>query len=393
MSLISNSGHDENNRYHGGKAGDQTGTEWYLRTWYNRPWNCVCRHPNANVRATIADLGVKAARNNKIGYDQWERTTYWNQLQKAGYDPSKITVACEADCSAGVMANIKATGYILGITALKNVPITSTYYMRNILRNAGFQILTDSKYLTSADYLLPGDILLNDNAHTATNIEKGKYATESSGTASTGSSTSYNPEAKGYLTKGDVGSAVRTMQTMLIACGYSCGSSGVDGSFGNATLTAVKAFQRANGLAVDGFYGSKTKAALTAKYNVRKGTSSSSSGKISVDGSWGKATTIRLQAKLGTSKDGIISGQPVSNKKYLSGVSATSWEFKSGKCSGSNAIRALQRLIGTSADGYFGKGSVTALQKYLKARGYYTGSIDGSCGSGTVRALQNWLNS
>lgn len=91
-------------------------------------------------------------------------------------------------------------------------------------------------------------------------------------------------------------------------------------------------------------------------------------------------------------KDGIISGQPVSNRKYLSGVSTTSWEFKSGKCSGSNAIRALQRLIGASADGYFGKASVTALQKYLKARGYYTGSIDGSCGSGTVRALQNWLN-
>lgn len=26
--MISNCGHDENNRYSGGKAGDQTGTEW-----------------------------------------------------------------------------------------------------------------------------------------------------------------------------------------------------------------------------------------------------------------------------------------------------------------------------------------------------------------------------
>ena len=33
MSLISNSGHDENGRYSGGRAGDQTGTEWALIPW------------------------------------------------------------------------------------------------------------------------------------------------------------------------------------------------------------------------------------------------------------------------------------------------------------------------------------------------------------------------
>ena len=32
--MISSCGHDENNKYKGGKAGDQTGTEYYLRTWY-----------------------------------------------------------------------------------------------------------------------------------------------------------------------------------------------------------------------------------------------------------------------------------------------------------------------------------------------------------------------
>lgn len=45
--MISNCGHDENNRYRGGKAGDQTGTEWRVINWYNRPWKCVLRHPNA----------------------------------------------------------------------------------------------------------------------------------------------------------------------------------------------------------------------------------------------------------------------------------------------------------------------------------------------------------
>ena len=69
---ISNSGSDERGSYHGGKAGDNTGREWYIRDWYNRPWNCVLRHPNQEVRACIADLAIKAANNNKIGYDQYQ---------------------------------------------------------------------------------------------------------------------------------------------------------------------------------------------------------------------------------------------------------------------------------------------------------------------------------
>ena len=68
------------------------------------------------------------------------------------------------------------------------------------------------------------------------------------------------------LGKGDRGGAVEEMQKMLIACGYSCGSCGADGIFGNDTLKAVEAFQRASGLAVDGIYGPKSKAALTAQY-------------------------------------------------------------------------------------------------------------------------------
>ena len=45
--MISNCGHDENGRYSGGKAGDQTGTEWRVINWYNRPCGCEsddCKH-------------------------------------------------------------------------------------------------------------------------------------------------------------------------------------------------------------------------------------------------------------------------------------------------------------------------------------------------------------
>lgn len=73
--------------------------------------------------------------------------------------------------------------------------------------------------------------------------------------------------SKNYLEKGDSGEDVKVMQTMLIKCGYSCGSCGADGLFGNDTDKAVRAFQSANNLDVDGLYGPKTKSALEAQYN------------------------------------------------------------------------------------------------------------------------------
>lgn len=172
--MISNSGHDENNKYKGGTAGDQGG-EWAIIKWFNRPWDIVLRHPDEKVRKEIALLGRLAANNDKIGYDQYQRHSYWQALISAKYDPSKITVACEADCSSGVLANIKAVGYRLGIKELQEVDYTGyTGNMRRILTKAGFKVLSDAKYLTSDNYLLEGDILLNEVSHTATNLDNGK---------------------------------------------------------------------------------------------------------------------------------------------------------------------------------------------------------------------------
>ena len=170
---ISNSGSDENGAYRGGQAGDQTGKEWQMRSWYNRPWLVVLRYPDQKVALKLAQLAIDAALNDKIGYDQGQNRTYLAQLKAVGWEPSKITVACEADCSAGVCANVTAVGYLLGIKALKEHTGTYTGNMRSALTKAGFKALTDSKYLTSGDYLLPGDILLNDNHHTATNVTIG----------------------------------------------------------------------------------------------------------------------------------------------------------------------------------------------------------------------------
>lgn len=173
--MISNCGHDERGKYTGGQAGDQTGQEWAVIPWYNRPWNVVLRHNDWEVREKIADLAKKAAENNHIGYDQGERYTFWENLKTVGYDPSKITRYCETDCSAGVAAIVKAVGYLLNVESLKNVSIYCyTGNLKAALKKAGFEVLTAQKYLTSDKNLLPGDVLLYEGHHTAINLDTGE---------------------------------------------------------------------------------------------------------------------------------------------------------------------------------------------------------------------------
>lgn len=111
-----------------------------------------------------------------------------------------------------------------------------------------------------------------------------------------------------------------------------------------------------------------------------------------LDGAWGSMTTIALQRKLKTRYvDGIISNQYAPNKKYYPGAyGGWRWLSRYNKA-GSATIRALQSLIGTTADGVAGYGTAVALQKYLSARGYSL-AADGYVGAKTVLALQKWLN-
>lgn len=113
---------------------------------------------------------------------------------------------------------------------------------------------------------------------------------------------------------------------------------------------------------------------------------------LAVDGSWGMATTRYTQKLLGTTVDGIVSSQSRWDKRYLPAASTTSWKFQLIGASGSEMVRALQKLIGAEADGYMGKNTVTKLQEWLKAKMLYAGEIDGYMGPGTVKAWQRFIN-
>ena len=172
--MIANSGYDEHGKYSGGTAGDQTGKEWRIIPYYNRPWNCVLRHPDTSVRELIAQLAEEGANNDLIGYDQYERWTFWNQLKAVGYHPKNIKTKCEADCSAGVISIVWAVGHLLGLYRLKELDATYTGNMRQGFKDAGFIVLQESKFLTSDSWLMRGDVLLNDAHHTAINLTTGK---------------------------------------------------------------------------------------------------------------------------------------------------------------------------------------------------------------------------
>lgn len=178
--MIANCGSNEYGGGWGGQAGDQTGNEYRVRTWYSRPWNCVLRYPDLQKAIVIAQVSRDAANNNNIGYDMGQRMTFYNQLAAVGWNPASITTPCESDCSASTSACIIAAGHKTGDSRLMSIsPSLTTYVMRSSLRAAGFMLLTDSRYLSSDAYLLPGDILLNDGAHVAVNLDSGPNSGES----------------------------------------------------------------------------------------------------------------------------------------------------------------------------------------------------------------------
>lgn len=194
---------------------------------------------------------------------------------------------------------------------------------------------------------------------------------------------------RNYLQKGDIGSSVKTMQTMLIKCGFSCGSSGADGQFGDATEKAVKDFQKKYVLAVDGQYGVNSKAKLELLYSEVNKTPSTPSantviknGQIHANNFCG--TKIVTDGMFGseTKKAAVKVLQTAMNLDYKSNLVVDGiWGNKSESALRGHYVKhgetqymvtALQILLmlrgydpnGVECPGTFGNGCKTAVHKY-----------------------------
>ncbi|MDT0479856.1 MULTISPECIES: peptidoglycan-binding protein [Streptomyces] len=175
------------------------------------------------------------------------------------------------------------------------------------------------------------------------------------------------PPTDGILRKGSKGAAVKTLQKNL----NTVMKSGlvVDGDFGAATDTAVRAFQKKYGLTVDGQYGPASAAVM--KSALKGGTKPTppaprppAAGKLTVDGEFGPATCAAMQRAL--NKHGA--------KLSVDG------SF------GPLTKKALQGYLKVTADGVVGPNTVKALQKKVGS------GVDGKWGADTTRHLQTALN-
>lgn len=112
--------------------------------------------------------------------------------------------------------------------------------------------------------------------------------------------------------------------------------------------------------------------------------------KLEVDGVAGVSTVTKLQHALGCSYcDGVISGQVRKNYGYFNSIVSVTFE-----ATGSPCVEKLQKLIGATVDGVWGKETTKKLQQFLKSKGYDVGvcGCDGYFGSDSCCALQRCLN-
>lgn len=220
------------------------------------------------------NFAVTIANDNSHGYDQIKR---WGK----DYDCSSLVISAYENAGVPVKAN--------GATYTGN--------MKNAFIKCGFKALL---YYRGID-LIKGDVLLNEQHHTAMYIGSGQIVQASineKGTATggktgdqTGREIAVSPfyeYSKGWqyvlrydetpheeiktvnievrrLVYGDICAEVSVVQTLLNALGYK-GANGkslsTDGNFGNNTVFAVKSFQKAHGFPVDGIVGQMTWTAL-----------------------------------------------------------------------------------------------------------------------------------
>lgn len=251
MVRIGSASIDENGKSKNGIDGDQTGKEVYIRAWYNGGWSVLLRPLDSNIAEKSAIACETICNNNKVGYNQNKRNTLHTILKKNNYDLSCIT-ACSTDCSA-FMTVCAIYGGCTELEYSTNAPTTST--MQNAFTKTGKYIaLTDTKYLTSCDYLRRGDVLVKAGKHTVMVLDNGdKITTVSRETITNKGGITLTVRT---LKQGSKGTDVKSVQAILNNLGY--GTGGIDGIFGNGTKQAVKAFQTANGLEVDGIIGANT---------------------------------------------------------------------------------------------------------------------------------------
>lgn len=222
------------------------------------------------------------------------------------------------------------------------------------------------------------------------------------------------------LKVGSEGSDVKRLQQRLKDLGYYTGS--VDGKFGQGTEQAVRDFQAAHKLTVDGkagkstqttLYGSNAKKKTASTVTAKPASGTKATPKPSNTSSYTNGKTdIYLEVGSGNAKQIKIMQNRLIVLGYLSGTAdgeygatteaaVKAFQDRNGLyADGKAGPQTLAKLYSNSAKkansvaGHLGSlkagmngNAVRTLQKNLRTLGYYNGSVDGDYGSGTQAAV------
>ena len=218
------------------------------------------------------------------------------------------------------------------------------------------------------------------------------------------------------LRKGATGSAVKDLQTKLKKLGFY--NAYVDGSYGDTTVAAVKAFQKKYNLTADGVAGSETLKKLDSAYknadsdkddgSLRKGATGSAVKDLqtklkklsfynaSIDGDYGDTTVAAVKAfqkKYNLTADGVAGSETL--KKLDSAYKNADSDKDDGslrKGATGSAVKDLQTKLkklsfyNASIDGDYGDTTVAAVKAFQKK---YNLTADGVAGSETLKKLDS----
>lgn len=163
---------DENNKAKNGSAGDQTGKEVCIRSYYNKGWKYLLRYPDPKVAEKMAAACESICRNDCVGYDQNQRNTLNRELKKIGYKYEQLTVPCETDCSALMTVCAQCAGIDI-FYSNGNAPHTRT--MVSAFTDAGFDVKVPP--FNQADFRR-GDVLVVPGSHTVMVLDNGSNVSE-----------------------------------------------------------------------------------------------------------------------------------------------------------------------------------------------------------------------
>ena len=194
------------------------------------------------------------------------------------------------------------------------------------------------------------------------------------------------------LRKGATGSAVKDLQTKLKKLGFY--NAYVDGSYGDTTVAAVKAFQKKYNLTADGVAGSETLKKLDSAYKNANSDKDDDSLRMGDSGSAVKDLQTKLK-KLGY-YDGTVDSTFGSGTYAAVKAFQKKYNLTADGVAGSETLKKLDSAYKNADsdkdDDSLRKGAtgsaVKDLQTKLKKLGFYNASIDGDYGDTTVAAVK-----